>query len=922
MQEQSAARSPGDPPWLALPRRWQRQQQTLAERAAKDAAAMARRASAGAQRPQARSLRPRPLAAQCTLQGGEAAPAALAPGPAAVAVRRLPPRAPMRFRLGRAGSGGAGLEGPGKAAARAGRAKQAGELGDLADPDVAVLQPEQLAALRRTLAAVGACAARGSDPVPGPSLASTAAAAALVARHSRGSVGERAGHGAGRQREAAEFGLPAICQRLPAQVRRTAAGARENTDPNPDPDPVPCTGKASRAPDATVAPAEVRKSVLAAPEPTLPAAPPAAPAAAWTIPVAPGPASKPASRAGHMQAASGRVCKPRVRGAGRRAAESDWQAAPAAPPAVTAGSAAPPAPSAMNAAPVAGNCSAGPAPEPDTQQGSDNPDESAAAGAGKLKHERGRGSARPKRDPMPKPNPKPNSPPRPAWLLGSASGSWEAAGRESCVRGAPLWGDLWRGPDPGQAGRLPAEDPLLWESAGPSRDAGGLRMTVTVRHTHDTSPVLAKGACQAPGAGLARGVQQEPAAHPGAGPCEGRAHAPPGSLGSSLAQDRAVRSDLLLPGCGDGAEGAQAAGQLPGTGTETASLQPAARPVAELGAGHGSRGAQAHGIVGSGGGAGGSAVAAADLAQDPGGLAQDPGAGEADGVTAASGYTAAALAAALAALEREASGDDLLRPGLDAALPPAAGALGATAGAAIGECQRGATMPGLSRGAAGGEAYASLESLEAAVAELAAGLGPADAESLIKRMELAPAAPDATAVGSVHPDGAAAASVAAGSVSGRQGGDLLDVLCPAAAGDLQGSGYLAGLETLAEAADWGAGAAALDALVDELEALAAASARVSSPARYPKPCTRDALVDELMALAAAAGAPSGGACAPASGHGQVRSPGLDIAPESSPMRPLTACSVQVHGRCLEYQRAMQMYVQGMLRHAVENTEQG
>ena len=822
----------------------------------------------------------------------------------------------MRFRLGRVGSGGAGLEGPGKAAARAGRAKPAGEGGDLADPDVAVLQPEQLAALRRTLAAVGACASRGSGPKTGSLLASVAAVAASAAPHSQGVGVGRAGHGAGRQREAAGFGLPAIFQRLPGQVRRTAAGARENRDPNPDPDPVLCTGKASRAADATVAPAEVRKPVLAAPESTLPAAPPAAPAAAWTIPVAPGPASKPASRAGHAQAASGRACKPMICGAGRRAAESSCQAAL---PAVTAVSAAPPATSAVDAAPAAGGRSAEPAPHPDAQRGSDGPGRSAVAGAGRPEHERGRGGAHLESNPEPKP------PPRPAWLLGGASGSWEAAGRESCVRGTPLWGGLWRGPNPGQAGRVHAEDTLLWGPAGPPVDAGGLRVTVTVRDSPDDFPALAGGACHAVGARLAGGVPQEPAADPSAGPCEGGAPAVPGGpvpapqgrsaagRASKPAQDHAVRADPLLSR-GDGAERARADGQQPGAGAHAPSLQPAAWPTADLGAGHGRKGAQAHGIVGSGGLAGGSAVA-------PAGSAQGPGAGEAGGVTAGSGCTPA-LAAALAALEREAPGDDLLRPGLDAALPPAAGAFGATAGAAIGECQRGDPVRGSSRGAAGGVAYASLESLEAAVAELATGLGPADAERLIRRMEPAPAAPDGADVDMKQPDGPAVGSAAAGPGLERQGGDLLDVLFPETAGEVQGSGYLAGLETLAEAADWGAGAAALDALVDELEALSAHSARVSSPARYSKPCTRDALMDELEALEAAGGAPSGGACAPASGHGQVRSPGLDTAADSSPMRPFTACSVQVHGRCLEYQRAMQRYAQGMSRHAVESAEQG
>lgn len=754
------------------------------------------------------------------------------------------------MRLGKAGSGGAGLKNPGNGAARAGRAKPAGALGDLADPDVAVLRPEQLAALRRTLAAVGACAARGPDPVPGHSLASAAAAAAAsAAHHSQGSVGEWAGHGAGRQREAAGFGLPAIYQRVPAQVRRTAAGARENTDPNPDPDPVACASKSSRPPAAAAAPAEAR-AVLAAQKPALPAAPPAAPADAWTIPIATGPASKPAPRAGHAQAASGRVCKPRVCAAGRRVDESNRQAAPAALPVVTAVSATLPASFAVDAAPAAGRCSAEPAPHPDARQTSGSPVESAAAGAGRPEHKRGAGGAHPERDPAPKP------PPRPAWLLGGASGSWEAAGRESCVRGTPLWGDLWRGPNPGQAGPNHAEQPLLWGSAGPSVDAGGLHVAVTVRNGHDESPALAGG--------LAGDGRQELAAHPGAWPCEGGARARAGSpvpapqgrsaarRGSPPAEARAVRPDPLLC-CSDGAEGAPAAGQLPGAGARALPPRSAARPASDLKAGHGSKGAQAHGTGGCGGGAGGSAVAGADLAQDPGGLAQDPGAGEADGATAASGCTAAALAAALAALEREASGDDPLGLGLDTALPPAAGAPGASAGIAHnkagGERDRGAFVPGSSRGAAGGEAYASLESLEAAVAELAAGLGPADAERLIRRMDLAPAAPDAAAANSEQPDGPAAASAragcaAAGSRSGRQGSDLLDVLFPEAAGDVQGSGYLAGLETLAESADWGAGAAALDALVDELEA-----------------------------LAAAAGGPSRAGCAPASGHGQVRSPG-------------------------------------------------
>ena len=53
---------------------------------------------------------------------------------------------------------------------------------------------------------------------------------------------------------------------------------------------------------------------------------------------------------------------------------------------------------------------------------------------------------------------------------------------------------------------------------------------------------------------------------------------------------------------------------------------------------------------------------------------------------------------------------------------------GARPGAGVGASHSGGGVPASGRGAAGREAYASLESLEAAVAELAAGLGPADAE--------------------------------------------------------------------------------------------------------------------------------------------------------------------------------------------------
>ena len=188
----------------------------------------------GGLRPQAHSLQPRAPAAQRALPD-KAAPVAKAPRPAAAAVRRLSAMAPGRVRLGRAGSGGAGRRGPGGAAARAGRAKPSalGALGACGDPDVAVVRPEQLAALRRTLAAMGARASRGSDPVPGSPLASAPAAAAWGAPHSQGVVGERAGPGAGGQGGAAGFGLPAIFQRLPAQVRRTAAGRRENQGPQP-----------------------------------------------------------------------------------------------------------------------------------------------------------------------------------------------------------------------------------------------------------------------------------------------------------------------------------------------------------------------------------------------------------------------------------------------------------------------------------------------------------------------------------------------------------------------------------------------------------------------------------------------------------------------------------------------------------------
>ena len=834
--------------------RWQRQQQALAERAAKDAAAALRRASVGAQRQQAHSLQFRLPAAKRALHGKHlqraAAPVAVPPDPAAAAVRRLLSRAPGRSQLGRAGLGEAGLRGSGKAAARAGRAKPAapGGLASLGDPDVAVLQPEQLA-MWRTLVAVGASATRRSDPltgsshpVKGPSLASACATAACGAHSSQGLGEGRAGPRAGRQHEAAGFGLPAIYQRMPAQVRRTAAGQRENTDPNPKPYPVAGAGKSSIPSAATAAPAEAR-AVSVVPDPTLPAATAAAPAEAWIIPAGPEPASRTAPRAENAQgrALSSRVSKARGCGAGRKAGESKCQSAPAALPAAAAVDAARPAPSAADAAAAAGKRGAKVESDPAAQPGSSSLDKPAVAGEGRPEQNHRRSGA----------NPEPTPPPRPAWLLGGASGSWEAAGRESCLRGTPLWGDLWRGPDLGQVEPDHAGDALLYESAGPPADASGLRICVTVHNRRDESQALARDACQVAGAGSAGDAEQERAECPGAGPSEGGAHALPGSP-APAAQGRsamephpaplqrcAVRSD---PCCGDNAEGEQAARQVPGAGTLASSLHSAAMPTSDLRAGGGSEEAQARGHAGTGG--------AARLEPDPTGA-------EADGVTAASECTTAALTAALAALEREASGDDLLGLGLNpsTSLPRAAGAPSARAGmrrgTAVGERRTGNPVPGTSRGAAAGEAYASLESLEAAVVELAAGLGQADAERLLKRLESEPGARGAAAVGSLHPDGLAVTSASAGcgaagsgSGLGRQGGDMWDVLFPEAAGGVQGSGYLAGLETLAESADWGAGAAALDALVDELEA-----------------------------LAAAAGAPSGGGCAPADGLGQVGSLG-------------------------------------------------
>ena len=261
-------------------------------------------------------------------------------------------------------------------------------------------------------------------------------------------------------------------------------------------------------------------------------------------------------------------------------------------------------------------------------------------------------------------------------------------------------------------------------------------------------------------------------------------------------------------------------------------------------------------------------------------MAQYPPAGEADGVVSALECTAAALTAAIAALEREASGDHLLGLGVDPdmILPHAAGcapgaSAGARPGAAVGARHSGGGVPASGRGAAGREAYASLESLEAAVAELAAGLGPADAERPLQRMESAPDAPDAAAAGLLQPDGPGLAELQAGSGTGIEGqcSALLNVLFAEAAGDMQGSGYLAELETLAESADWGASAAALDALVDELEA-----------------------------LANAAGVPGG--CALDSDFSQVGSPGWKpqwILEPAYSLPPSGARSIQMRRRCHE-----------------------
>ena len=455
----------------------------------------------GAQRPQAHSLQPRAPAAQRALPN-KAAPVAKAPRPAAAAVRRLSAMAPGRVRLGRAGSGGAGRRGPGKAAARAGRAKPLalGALEDCRDPDVAVVWPEQLAALRRALAAMGACAARGSDPEPGPSLASVPAAAACGAPHTQGVVGERAGPGARGQRGAAGFGLPPFFQRLPAQVRRTAAGRHENTDPISDPDPVPGASKSFRPPATTAAPAEARSPRVA--QANTAARVCCCARRGVTIPIAPEPASKPAQRAEHGRAASGRVCKSRVPGAGRKAGGSKCQA-PAALPVTVVANVAPPAPPAADAAPAAREHGARPERGPAAERGGDSLDKAAVAGNGRADHDRGRGGANPERNPEPKP------PPRLAWLLGGASGTWEAAGRESCVRGTSLWGDLWRGPDLCQAQPNQAAEPLLRDMTGPRVDAGGLRVRITVRDSHDDTPALGRGACRAAGAGSAGDVPQE-----------------------------------------------------------------------------------------------------------------------------------------------------------------------------------------------------------------------------------------------------------------------------------------------------------------------------------------------------------------------------------------------------------------------------
>lgn len=679
-------------------------------------------------------------------------------------------------------------------------------------------------------------------------------------------------------------GPPTICQRLPAEVRSTSAGRRENTDPNPDPATAAAKGAGARPPAAR-------------------------PPAGWTIPAGSAPAA-----AGPSHGATARVKASQERIAARAAWGAGGGSAAAAMR--RRGSAVLPASAAVTAT-VSVPEAKGDAPPCKTLQGFERPvDEPKRCSGGGLTEPQavvaqGAGA-------VDEANPNPNPPPRPAWLLGAARGSWVGAAGGGVEGLTSLWGDLWRGPDRRSETGSRMLPPLFGPARMPTGNAGppaeGVRVSAKFC---DAAP---DGGRPAAGEAGAAGVEQGPATTLDlrlftrcdgqllAGAASGSAEQPRALLTrSEVPRDSSDDAGLPEPTVrtqvmgqhqaeaqrfpkdpGDAGESGRAAvGEQAASGRLADPLHKpsAARARARIGADGGGRAVADACRKGLDAGFANDFTAppgdSDDSARVPGKTSPEQhgeqGAGRAH-AGPGSGSTAAALASALAALEREACDADPVGLGLASGSTAAAAVSDASATCSPARSRKPEPRELLQGGDAGeGEPYPSLASLEAAVAELTGGSDPADAGQLLRRLEAEPAAPslahadtwasDVARADTRAPDLARACTWAPDQTPGASagtngtrlpdeserrveaafgsglgltiGGDLWDALFPeggpaaadvlAAEGLASGLGSSSGLETLGlealgELGGWQGDAAALDALVDELEALAAGAA--------------------------------------------------------------------------------------------------
>jgi hypothetical protein len=837
-------------------RRWQAQRVALAQRADRDAAAAAARARACRSGPAAARD---PRLGPATGQPGVVP--ARAPGTEPVAAR-LARRAPARAARARALP-------PRAAGAGRGAAPRRPVGTGPGDPDVAVLRPAGLAALRRMIAAAAVAVPRAlplPDAAPHPAEQTAAAAEHDLAV---GGAGTQQGPGPPRALEAAQArSLPRAEHGRPVRsdaaqlagcgdVRESEAAAPRAQLPAGPPPPAAAAGRENMSPNMRTA---ARPCATTAPS-------------GWTIPVrrgraaAPAPLVRPAQGKGAPGRARPSAAPSRLRApvpAATTVLVTVTQSTPACDGAL-AGAEPGELPLARPQAPAAR--SADGAPQAARSGRSANFDQGASADHA---------------DPA-----RPGPAPEPAWLLGAARHTWSAGvpgGVRDAVGASPLWGGLWRGPDldarapacmpPPLFGPAPAPVACAARQPGaaaapPARPAPEQVRTSAPAAVQAALPAGAAGA-GSPAGQARRGTEDPPEPACAAGPPGGSAPAlSPRRAGSAQAGQERPSLDAA-PG------GAAMAG-----GSAAGAHDPITTPLAPRAGRHGldtARGSSA------GAAADGGRCAAARSAS--GGAHPGPAATQAPSAAAGAAErcggltrTAAALAAALTALEREASCEALLGPCAE----PAAGARSSAPGSPSASARASAGSPGrtlraraagLASGAgspaeglgSGGGSYASLACLEAAVAELAAGGGASHVKRLLARLDPAAAASDQALAGGGDeagqaPPHAGAARGAAVAGPGPPSGDLWDALCPArpsARAAAPPAGW--GEQALGSPGRDRDRAAALDALADELEALSAAAAGGPKEGPFADPAVSDCSdLDELEALAAAAaGNPEGG----------------------------------------------------------------